>query len=64
MKYLCTFRGRLSGALGITYTHTAVVNAERREGALLALYERDGDRPAYEHISNFHTQIIQEDGRP
>ena len=44
-KYICTFIGRTSGAIGITYPITAFVWADNEKEAELKLYDK------YEHIS-------------
>lgn len=48
----CKFRGRRVGAIGITYEHNVVVEAQTPEEAEAKLYEK------YEHIRGHGTPLV------
>ena len=45
MKFLIFFKGRKINAIGIMYLRTEIVEADKKEEAILKLYDQ------YEHIS-------------
>lgn len=58
MRYKAQFTGRTAGAIGISYPIATEVEAEDREGARLALYDR------YEHIAGLTLKPVGDDHAP